>query len=77
MGEEKVHISHVITKATQFVGLLYGVKNATSMSNVRYEVWKKKVSEINVSTMPKLRTLPPTTEAFEENVKRAHHQVCI
>ena len=28
------------------------------------------------SSAPKLCSLPPTTEAFVENVKRAHYQVC-
>ena len=26
---------------------------------------------------PKLKSLPPTSEAFEQNVKRAHYQVCV
>ena len=30
-----------------------------------------------MTTTPKLKALPPTTEAFEENVKRAHLQTCI
>jgi hypothetical protein len=29
------------------------------------------------ASVPKLRTLPPTTEAFIENVERAHLQACI
>ena len=77
LGDEAAEIAQVIAEATHFIGLCYGVKNATSMSNVRIEVWKKKISGRNICTMPKLRTLPPTTEAFEENVKRAHHQACI
>ena len=29
------------------------------------------------TTAPKLCSLPPTTEAFEQNVRRAHHQVAL
>ena len=29
------------------------------------------------STLPKVKSLPPTVEAFRENVKMAHFQACI
>ncbi|KAI0223763.1 hypothetical protein LSAT2_025126 [Lamellibrachia satsuma] len=46
------------------------------MSNARLNGWAAQTSEGFTST-PKLCSLPLTTEAFEENVKRAHHQVCV
>lgn len=43
------------------------------MSNARMNAWAAKTGKGPVST-PRLCSLPPTTEAFVENVKRAHHQ---
>ena len=38
-----------------------------------WQRWENK----NTRQMPKLQSLPPTSEAFLENVKRAHLQTCI
>ena len=43
----------------------------------RYDIWLKRTSKRKVTAKPKLQTLPPTAEAFQENVKRAHLQACI
>ena len=53
----------------------YGQKFDT-MSNARLTAWAAKTGKEQVST-PTLCSLPPTTEAFVENVKRAHHQATI
>jgi len=53
----------------------YGQKCDT-MSNSRLTAWAAKTGKGQVST-PRLCSLPPTTEAFVENVKRAHHQASI
>lgn len=62
----------VIDQATLFMTACYGQKCDT-MSNARLTAWAGKTGKGQVST-PKLCSLPPTTEAFVENVKRAHHQ---
>ena len=46
------------------------------MSDVRYKVWAAKFGR-SASSAPKIHSLPPTSEAFGENVKRAHLQTCI
>ncbi|KAG0723714.1 hypothetical protein GWK47_042085 [Chionoecetes opilio] len=46
------------------------------MSNARLSAWAAKTGKGYTST-PKLCSLPPTSETFEENVKRAHHQASI
>ena len=46
------------------------------MSDVRYHVWSVKVGK-KTTASPKLQVLPPTTESFMENVKRAHLQLAI
>ena len=47
------------------------------MYSVRYRVWVSRIGRKGASILPKLESLPPTTEAFRENVKRAHFQGCI
>ena len=46
------------------------------MTETRPNIWKFKVSRSTASA-PKLQTLPPTNEAFRENVARAHLQVIL
>lgn len=47
------------------------------MSDVRYDVWLVKTGYKKIKKTPKLQSLPPTSESFSENVKRAHLQTCI
>ena len=55
----------------------YGSKKNESMSDVRIDVWSTKMGRKNVTTAPQLKNLPPTTEAFQMNVRRAHIQTAI
>ncbi|KAG0719741.1 hypothetical protein GWK47_049887 [Chionoecetes opilio] len=54
----------------------YGQNNSDTMSNARLSAWAAKNRQ-RVYITPKLCSLPPTSEAFEENVKSAHHQASI
>ena len=47
------------------------------MSNMRFDVWLTKMAKKNIRQTPKLQTLPPTSESFSDNVKRAHLQTYI
>ena len=47
------------------------------MSDVRVEMWAKTMSKHRVMSAPELKSLPPTSEGFSENVKRAHIQAAI
>ena len=76
VGEKDANIDGVIAEATKFIGACYG-KNKVSMSDVRYDVWLSKTGNKKAKKTPKLQALPPTSEAFSENVKRAHFQTCI
>ena len=38
---------------------------------------KKKMGKKNITAAPALKTIPPTTEAFRENVLRAHVQTAV
>jgi len=41
------------------------------MSEVRVEMWAKMMSRKRVSAAPQLKSLPPTSEALAQNVRRA------
>jgi len=66
--------SDVMTQATEFTAECYGQPNTTSMSEARVSVWIAQIGKPGVTRVPKLASLPPTTEVFTENVRRAHLQ---
>ena len=68
--------SEVVDQATHFMLACYGQQRYHSIMEARQQMWFCKVSRSKVSA-PKLYSLPPTTEAFEQNVARAHLQVVI
>ena len=65
-----------LTRPSHFVTACYGCKG-NNLSDARYEVWLTKTGKRKISRLPPLKSLPPTSEAFAENVKRVHLQVCI
>ena len=75
MGNTEMPLDEVLLEATQFVTRCYRCASSQSMSATRYEVWIGKTSKRKVTGAPKLKSLPPTSEAFEQNVRRAHFQV--
>lgn len=79
MGQEDADMNDVIKEATNFMAHCYGIKLSSDkdMSAVRFDVWTKKNAKKSMSSAPKLRQLPPTTEAFHAHVKRAHFQTMI
>ena len=76
VGDSNASLTDVTTQATRFVGACYGHKHCSSMSGARQMSWAAKVGKGSAST-PQLNCLPPSTEAFIENVKRAHIQACM
>ena len=69
-------ISDVILEVTRFMAACFGSKK-DDMSDVRVEMWAKTMSKHRVMSAPELKSLPPTSEGFSENVKRAHIQAAI
>jgi len=70
-------LNDVIDQSTQFIGACYGNRvKEKKMSDIRYRIWATKFGN-GTTTAPKIQTLPPSTESFVENVKRAHLQTCI
>ncbi len=66
-------LSEVTAQAIPFILACYGQNKCTG---VRQKMWANKMGQ-NVAGAPKLVSLPPTNEAFNENVARAHLQVAV
>ena len=80
LGDLKRSLTEVYFEATRFIGKCYGVNVegvSTEMSDIRVKVWSHKMTLKKVTAAPDLKALPPTTQAFKENVKRAHIQAAI
>ena len=73
LGEPNAALPDLIAEASSFVAACYG-KKSINMSNVRFDVWLTKMAKKNIRQAPKLQSLPPTSELFSENVKRAQLQ---
>ena len=70
-------LKDIAAECTQFIAACYGSKKRDSMSQARIDVWSRKMAKPKLSKAPELKSLPPTTEAFEQNVRRAHIQTAI
>ena len=75
IGNIQADWSNVMT--TKFTAECYGQPKATSMSEARVSVWTAQIGKPGMTHVPKLASLPSTTIAFAENVKRAHLQTFI
>ena len=76
IGDVDSSHEEVTRQATKFISACYGYPNSKSLFEARLLVWAKKNGK-GVTSAPKLCAIPPTTEAFQENVKRAHYQAII
>ena len=75
LGAPGHSMEYVAQQATSFISACYGQTNYSTMSEIRLKAWLSKTGK--GSSTPKLYTLPPKTEAFKENVKRAHNQALV
>ena len=76
IGNVDVPLEHIISQATSFISACYGIDSSSDMSLTRLLVWGKKSGK-GYTSSPNLAALPPTREAFIENVKRAHLQAIL
>lgn len=76
LGDIHALLPDITRQASKFVAACYGHKDCSSMSEARKKSWATKVGK-GTTAIPKLKSLPPTTEAFLENVKRAHLQAAV
>ena len=72
LGDMNVDFSLVLSEALTCLSQLYGISKITckDVSELRYQVWCKKMGKAKQLV---LKNLPPTENAFIENVKRAHY----
>ena len=67
-------VEELLPESTNFMVSGYGSKLCRSMTKRRQRMWSLKTGN-KPSWAPRLKTLPPTTEAFLTNIQRAHFQV--
>ena len=77
LGNVDAAWSDIMEQATQFMAACYGQPASNSMLEVRISMWRARIGRPGSTTSPKRCSLPPTTEAFSENVKHAHLQTRI
>ena len=79
VGDPAADIGMVVKEATRFIAACYKVpiNPEDTMTDVRYRVWVSKTGWKGARVQPKLKSLPPTSEAFAENVMHAHLQASI
>jgi hypothetical protein len=75
-GDIHALLPDITLKASKFVAACYGHKDCSSMYDAMKRSWITKVGK-GSTVIPKLCSLPPTTGAFQENVKRAHLQAAV
>lgn len=77
LGDLNATMEDITKQATGFMCKCYNSTDAATMTEARIKTWLTKTGRKSVSKIPKLCSLPPTSEVFEENVKRAHFQCAI
>ena len=77
LGQESANMDDVVSEATSFISKCYGSICVGDMSDMRYAVWLSKMARPKISSAPSLKSLPPTSDAFDLHVRRAHHQTII
>ena len=70
VGDKSRILSEVTAHAKEFILACYGQTKCTLLTGVRQKMWANKVGQSEAGA-PKLASLPPTNEAFNENVARA------
>ena len=70
LGDVTKSMNEIEEAATRFILAEYGMSHCQTLTEARVISWKRKM-ERNVLEPPKLKSLPPTLAAFQENVKRA------
>ena len=66
----------ITRQASEFVAACNGHKDCSNISEAKKKSWAAKVGK-GTSTIPQLKPLPPTIEAFLDDVKRPHLQTAV
>ena len=76
LGSLNALLSEVVHQSTMFIASCYSRIAVNDMSEIRYKVSAAKFGN-TASSAPPIQSLPPSSEAFTEKVKRAHLQARI
>ena len=76
VGDMTLSVEEALEQSTSFMLSCYGHPECSSLTDAHQKIWSRKVS-LSIDAAPKLQSMPPTNEAFTENVARAHLQVAI
>ena len=78
IGDVHAEIKSVEAQATEFMCAAYSkvAESCNSMTEYRVKMWRSETGKSGASSV-KLCSIPPTTEAFIENVHICHLQVAI
>ena len=76
VGDVNAGMQSVLVQASGFMSTAYGkvAESGSSMTECRVKMWRTKIGKSGATSV-KLSALPPTTDAFIENVYRCHMQV--
>ena len=67
IGDTRSNLTDVMQQASYFILACYGHSCCESITAARHKVWSTKLSR-NTGKAPEQKSLPPTKEAFKENV---------
>ena len=76
VGDMTLSVEEALEQSTSFMLSCYSRPECSPLTDARQKIWSRKVSR-SIGAAPMLQSLPPTNEAFTENVARAHLQVRI
>ena len=78
IGDVHAEIKYVEAQATKCMYTAYGkeAESCNSMTECRVKMWRSKTGKSGASSV-KLCSIPPTTEAFTDNVHICHLQVAV
>ena len=76
VGDITSSVQDALGQSTSFIVSCYGHPESASLTDARQKIWSLRVSR-SIGASPKLQTLPPTNEAFVENVARTHLHIAI
>ncbi len=78
IGDVHAEMKYVEAQATKLMCTAYGkvAESCKSMTECRVKMWRSKTGKSGASSV-KLCSIPPTTEAFTDNVHICHLQVAV
>ena len=77
LGDVDASMEDITIQATAFICRCCNIPDVATMTEARIKAWLTKTGSKSALKLPKLCSLPPTMEAFKENIKRAHLQCAI